>query len=396
MVSGRLVGGKPKSFTHLLLKARFCPGFFYDINSSMANKFTRFLSDVGRGVLSPRGQMGNWQHATRMFIDDSLRLAPKTKFNYFVRIELNKAALKAPSFSQRHIEEVGLLVKNCDLPKFQFDTETMNQYNRKKLIYKMINYQPVNLTFHDDNQGVVNALWALYYGYYIADRQNPTSAYSSTQYMAEDDPRANFRYGLDNNKSPGQDLIKSISIYTMGRRRFIGYTLVNPRITQWQHGTMDYAEGSMPAESAMTVEYEAVQYSSGIVEQGSPKGFATLHYDNVPSPLSIQGGGVSNLFGTGGILDGLETVFGALGDGSAFSSGSNFLQTAVGAINTYKNIKNYDSSRFKSEAINILTNPSAVAGITNTVTGLIGSVFPRNSSTTTTTTATPRNITGGF
>ena len=358
----------------------------------MANKFTRFLSDVGRGLLSPRGQMGNWQHATRLFIDDSLRLAPKTKFNYYVRFEINKAALKAPNFSQRHIDEVGLLVKNCDLPKFQFDTETMNQYNRKKLIYKMINYQPVNLNFHDDNQGVINALWALYYGYYIADRSNPSSAYSSTQYMGKSDPRSNFRYGLDNNKSPGQDMIKSISIYTMGRKRFVGYTLVNPRITQWQHGTMDYAEGSTPAESAMTVEYEAVQYSSGIVSQGNPKGFATLHYDNVPSPLSIQGGGVTNIFGTGGILDGLETVFGAVGDGTAFSSGSNFLKTAIGAFNTYKNIKNYDSASFKNEAINILSNPNVISSATNTVTGLVGSVFPKND-TSTVTTATQRNLT---
>lgn len=355
----------------------------------MANKFTRFLSDVGRGLLSPRGQMGNQQHASRLFIDDSMRLAPKTKFNYYVRIEINKAALKAPNFTQRHIDEVGLLVKNCDLPKFKFDTETLNQYNRKKLVYKMINYDPVNLTFHDDNQGVINALWALYYGYYIADRANPTSAYSSTQYMAKDDPRTNFRYGLDNNKAPGQDLIKSVSIYTMGRKRFVGYTLVNPRITSWQHGSMDYADGSTPAESAMTLEYEAVQYSSGIVSVGNPKGFATLHYDNVPSPLSVQGGGVSTLFGTGGILDGLESVFGAVGDGTAFSSGAGFLKTAIGAVNTYKNLKNYDSSQFKNEAINILSNPNVIASATNTVSGLIGSVFPKND-TATTTTATPK------
>jgi len=357
----------------------------------MANKFTRFLSDVGRGILSPRGIMGNQQHATRLFIDDSLRLAPKTKFNYYVRFDINKAALKAPSFSQRHIEEVGLLCKNLDLPKFKFDTETLNQYNRKKLIYKMINYDAVSLTFHDDNQGVINALWALYYGYYIADRQNPSAAYSNTAYIGTADPRNKFRYGLDNNKSPGQDMIKSISIYTMGRKRFVGYTLVNPRITSWQHGTMDYAEGSTPAESSMSIEYEAVQYSSGIVSQGNPKGFATLHYDNVPSPLSVQGGGVSNLFGTGGILDGLESVFGAIGDGTAFSSGQNFLSTAIGAFNTYNNIKNYDKSQFKSEAVNILTNPNVIANATNTVSGLVGSFFPKNNSTATTT-ATQRRV----
>jgi len=356
----------------------------------MANKFTRFLTDVFSGLTNPKGIVANYQHATRLFIEDSFRLAPRTKFNYYLRIELDPAASKGASFKGKHAEEVGLLVKTAELPKFTFDSKTLNQYNRKKIIYKMINYEPVNLTFHDDNQGVVSALWALYYGYYIKDRNLPNTAYDNTVYKNTGKGSNFFRYGLDNNITA--PLLKSVTIYTMGRRRFIGYTLVNPKIKNWQHGLMDYSASSEPAESSMQLEYEAVIYSSGTVREGSPKGFATLHYDNTPSPISVAGGGVSNLIGEGGVLDGLEQVFGSLGDGTAFDSPQNFLGTAIGAINTYKNAKNLSSSSLKAEAINILTNPIGVQKVVNTVSGAANKVFNKNDSGATTTEAKSKSV----
>lgn len=355
----------------------------------MANKFTRFLNGVGTGLINPKGLVSNWQHATRLFIDDTYRLSPRSKFLFYVRFELDKSAMRAPAFSARHTDEIGLLVKNCDLPKYNFDTVTKNQYNRKKIVYKGINYEPVNISLHDDNAGIVNALWAIYYGYYIADRHNPMAAYDATHLRPTDSP--NFRFGMDNKITT--PLFQSISIYTMSRRRFLGYTLVNPRIKSWNHGSVDYSAGET-LESQMSIEYEAVKYSAGSVTRNSPKGFATLHYDNLPSPLSVAGGGVATLTGDGGVLDGLESVFGDLANGSTFESFGGFLGTAIKAVNTAKNFKSLSINSLKNEAINILSNPSNISSAVSTVGGVIGSVFPKSSNNTGTTTATQRNLTG--
>lgn len=355
----------------------------------MANKFTRFLNGVGTGLINPKGLVSNWQHATRLFIDDTYRLSPRSKFLFYVRFELDKSAMRAPAFSARHADEIGLLVKNCDLPKYNFDTVTKNQYNRKKIVYKGINYEPVNISLHDDNAGIVNALWAIYYGYYIADRHNPMAAYDATHLRPTDSP--NFRFGMDNKITT--PLFQSISIYTMSRRRFLGYTLVNPRIKSWNHGSVDYSAGET-LESQMSIEYEAVKYSAGSVTRNSPKGFATLHYDNLPSPLSVAGGGVATLTGDGGVLDGLESVFGDLANGSTFESFGGFLGTAIKAVNTAKNFKSLSINSLKNEAINILSNPSNISSAVSTVGGVIGSVFPKSSNNTGTTTATQRNLTG--
>ena len=357
----------------------------------MANYFTRFLTGVAEGLTNPKGQQANWQHATRLFIDNTMRLTPRSKFLFYVRFELNKAAIKAPAFTNNHQEEVGLLVKTAELPKFNFDSVVKNQYNRKKIVYKQINYYPVAVTLHDDSAGIVNALWAIYYGYYIGDRHNPTAAYEANHLRPTKTPKDNFRYGMDNDIT--EPFFSSVSIYTMSRRRFIGYTLINPRIKSWSHGNMDYASSEF-AENTMQLEYEAVKYSAGNVSYNNPKGFANLHYDTVPSPLSVAGGGTSTLTGPGGVLDGLESVFGDIGSGATFDSFGGFLGTAVKAINTYKNTKSLSTAQLKSEALNILSNPGNLATAVSTVGGVVGAVFPKSASTQQTTTASPKTLTG--
>lgn len=348
----------------------------------MANKFTTYLSGFGQGlgagVTNPKGDMGNWRHATRLFVDNTYALAPRTKFSYFVRIELDPSVTRAPQFTAKHSQEIGLLVKTADLPKFTLDQITKNQYNRKKIVYKQINYDPVTFTFHDDNTGVINALWAIYYGYYSVDRNNPSAAWGSTHYLPAGTALSNFRYGLDNNVTA--PLIKSISIYTMSQRRFNGYTLVNPKITSWQHGQGDY-HSSEGMEHTMSVAYEAVQYTSGTVTNNNPKGFATLHYDMTPSPLSVAGGGTATLTGEGGVLAGIEQVFGAVGSGNIFDSPGNFLSAAVAAVNTYKNASKLTKEGLKNEAINILTSPAAAIAIAGGIAGVAGTIWPKNSST---------------
>jgi hypothetical protein len=363
----------------------------------MTNKFSGYLSDFAdgltQGALRPKGGMANYTHATRLFVDNNYALAPRTKFNYYVRFEIDNTAVKAINFTNRHINEIGYLVKTTQLPKYNFESITKNQYNRKKIIYKEFNYEPLTFTLHDDNTGVINAMWALYYGYYVRDRNLPTSAYAATQYRVTNGSFDNFRYGLDNDITV--PFFKSISIYTMARRRFLGYTLINPKIKSWAHGEADYSDGATPMENTMTVEYENVLYSGGNVSVGNPKGFAELHYDLVPSPLSVAGGGLANLLGEGGGLDGLESIFGNIADGTAFSSPGGFLGTVIQGINTYENIKDLNSDTLTREAIGVLSSPEAISGITNTVSGVVGAVLPRSDSQENPTNATQKTLIAG-
>ena len=378
----------------------------------MLDKFTRYLTGGGGssgigsfasgvlgGLTNPKGVVADWRHASKLFLPNYYRLAPRTKFMFYARFELNKSVISSGAFTNKHADEIGYLIKSSDLPKFKFETVTKNQYNRKHVIYKNFTYEPLSMVFRDDSAGIMNALWALYMSTYVQDRLNPLAAFSQTNLRQKGLPLDAYRYGLD---KPGKsaDFFDSISIYTMSRRRFQGYKLINPKITNWQTGGVDYAATDFN-EMNMNIEYESVVYSSGEVSVDNPKGFATLYYDNAPSPLTVAGGGVANLFGEGGVLDGVESIFGDIAGGSAFDSPGGFLNTTIKALNTAKNVSRLSNQpggilgALKGEAINVLSSPAGIKGIVNTVGGVVGAAFPRNNGTTSTTEATQKTLAPG-
>ena len=270
----------------------------------MANKFQKFLGSVAMGFLDPKGNMADFQHAARLYTDDTFRLAPKNKFLYYVVFNINPNAMSDISFRDKHKLELNYLVKQADLPKYTLKVETLNQYNRKTNIYTGITYEPVNLTLHDDNNGITNLLWSLYYSYYFADRKNirdpdteinPAAYRRSTYYPKE---RIPFRYGLDNDSD--EPFFNSIQLFTLSRQRFFSYMLCNPKITKWDHDTVDQSSNNGVLENKISLAYDAVIYNSGVVDVDDPAGFAVLHYDHIPSPIAgadILQNGIAGIFG---------------------------------------------------------------------------------------------------
>ncbi|MGY8864231.1 MAG: hypothetical protein ACKVJK_01245, partial [Methylophagaceae bacterium] len=248
-----------------------------------------------------------------------------------------------------------------------------NAYNRKKNVQTRIDYTPVSMTMHDDNQGLTTMLMEAYYKYYYRDS-------NITDITASYDPRSNYkdengrsyRFGLDNDKMV--PFFRSIKLYQFSRHEYTEYTLVNPIIESWGHDTMDQTDGSGIAENKMTINYEAVLYSRGAVGEDSPATFATDHYDKTPSPLSVAGGGVGNLFGGGGILDGASSVLGDI-TGGTFGLG-----TLLTAANTVKNAKNLSKDSLKAEGLSILTGAIVNVGKKG-VGGLPGILVPKTNGT---------------
>lgn len=349
----------------------------------MADKFTRFLSGVGQGITNPKGNLGDARHAARVFTDGAFARAPRTKFLFHVFFELNPDAVRSNQFKAKHAKEIGLLVKSTSLPRIQFETDVKNQYNRKKIIYKNLNYDPVQIKFHDDNLSIINSLWQLYFSYYspepnrAAGQDGLLRAYENTRGTSGPYNNGNIteRYGLDA-EGKTQDFFKSITIYTLAKRRFNSYKLINPYIRNWDHGNVNYSESSGTVEATMDIGFETVIYGSGAIsrnDQAHPKSFGELHYDQVPSPLSILGGQTSSLFGPGGFLSegqylaGAETIYGT--NYQQNPTEVNAIQAAVGAINLYQSFQNINSSTIAQEALNLSLTPNRAV---NQVSGLSG------------------------
>lgn len=355
----------------------------------MANKLTPFLDNLVSGALSPKGNLADFQHASRLYVNDAFKYAPKTKFLYHVSFNINPTASSIiPQLTQKHSNTINMLVKSVDLPKFDITTEVKHQYNRKRILQKRIDYSPCNFTFHDDNYGLTTAMWEAYYRYYFKDGNYATtdvagspnttsSAYNRANTFADADSQASrYRYGFDNDSL--EPFFDSIVVYQMSRKRYTAFTLVNPIINSWQHDTMDQTDSAGIAQSTMSVQFETVWYTRGAISEGNaPKGFATELYDKTPSPLSLAGGGTTSLFGQGGVAAGAADVFGDITSGQAFTSPGALLGTVLKAANTARNVKDLSKDGLRQEGFGIIKGAIGDVGGIN-VGGVANTFFPKN------------------
>ncbi len=346
----------------------------------MANIFNGFLDNVINGALSPKGDMADYAHAARLYTDDNFRLAPKQKFLYHVTLNLNDAVINKvlPGWAQRHSNEVNMLVKGATLPKFDIQLETKNKYNRKKNLQTRIDYSPVTITFHDDNNSITTQLWTAYYNYYFRDgtygsrdgagKPNQTARPYDRFNSYKGSTSNGDRFGLDNNQY--EPFFTSIQISQLARHQYLTMTLVNPMIESWQHDTLDNSASAEPVQNSMTVAYESVFYADGPVEEGNaPKGFGTTHYDNTPSPIAA--GSAGSLFGSAGILAGGSSVLGDIAGGKAD------LGTLLTAARTVKNAKKLTKEGIRNEAYQVAGQTIRTATGTN-VSGLANTSFPKS------------------
>jgi hypothetical protein len=316
----------------------------------------------------------DYTHASKTFRTNGYANAPRYKFLFHVYFNLNTAEIPAlrTIFAAGDQSTIGLLVKNIELPKFTVDVDTMNQYNRKRLVQKKINYQPVRATFHDDGGDLIRTLWYNYYAYYYKDPNQPyrgqtatngTSGPSSTRTTGfgynNRDIYANDRFVNDwgyigeayndgTNSAGGKPpFFRDISIYGFDQHKFVEYVLINPMITEWSHDQYDYSQGDGVMENNMTIQFETVKYYTGAIGAVRPdtnvQGFADPNaYDLVKSPLS-RPGGTQSILGQGGLLDVGIGIYEDLQTGSVASL-IGAVQKAGTAYNTIRNNPNFSQS----------------------------------------------------
>jgi len=332
------------------------------------------MAYFGQGSLQPfpPGEgLRDYTHASKSFRSSNYNLAPRTKFLFYVYFNLNtNIPAVANLLSGGKSSTIGLMVKTAQLPGYQIDVATMNQYNRKRLVQTKINYNPAQIVFNDDQSDLIRNMWYQYYQYYYSD---PTYKYGNTpnqngllgklqipdvfggaSYTANDTYSASRgiqHWGLSgqgyNNPSlqslstalltgpaSGQEpFFRDITISGMSQKTYAQYVMINPLIESWVHDQYDYSQGNGTMTHTMTIKYESVKYYSGAVGGAQPSdpvtGFADpAHYDVNLSPIAVPGS--NNTVMVQGSIK--TSVQGDKQDLQALSTGQNTLQNVIGAV----------------------------------------------------------------
>lgn len=344
---------------------------------SLGNWAQNFLKDVAGGFFGNE-YLRDYTHASKTFRTNSYQNTPKLKFLFHTYFETNTQAFPN-NFNY------GLLVKEIKLPSFSFDTHQMNQYNRKRIVQTKIKYEPIEITFHDDNNDSVNLLWNSYYQYYYNDGSkpkdvlmgfkgsslteldpyttgNPTLQYNDrniyeTDIGGDDDWGFN---GGETDPSTGKKVpfFKNITVFGFNQHNFTAYTLVNPIITNFNHDTYNYEDGNGVMQNRMTIDYETVVYNYGKMDGRKPGEIVTgfgdeANYDRNVSPIAKDGAN-GLVLGQGGLIDGAGGAMRALNEGNILGA----IKTAGVTYNAFKNVnlKKVATAELNSMLKNALQN----------------------------------------
>lgn len=352
---------------------------------SLGNWAVSTLKDAAKAFFGGE-YLRDYTHASKTFRTNSYQYSPKLKFLFHVYFDINPLAY---SVIQDSTNNLSLTVKSVQLPSYTFDTHTMNQYNRKRIIQTKVKYDPIEISFHDDNLNVVRNMWFNYFSYYYNDATKPISLTAGRSfptpeirsnnqqigigddynkrnlyepsltgdngwgYIGETDRTINPSWTTGNTKVP---FFKNITVFGFNQHNFVAYTLVNPIITRFAHDQYNYADGAGIMENKMTVDYETVKYFDGAINGQSPgdivKGFGDQGtYDRTLSPIA-KPGSQATILGQGGLKDAASGVVNDLANGNLIGAA----QKAGTAYNTFKNVN-----------IKQLAKSELIGGVTNAV-----------------------------
>jgi len=371
-----------------------------------------FGQDFAKGFFGTEGTR-DYTHASKVFRTNAYELKPRFKFLFHVSFTINTAQIPALNgiFASDDVTNLSYVVKTVNLPTYTIATDTMNQYNRKRLIQTKIKYNPVTITFHDDGGDNVRNMWYNYYAYYYKDASQKYGSDSNTNGSAGASQNQQTGFGgwdrdiySDNRQVNDWGFIgesyndgtssangkppffKDIRIAGFDKNhKYAEYVLINPIISGWQHDTYDYAQGNGIMENKMTIDYETVKYYDKAPNR-SAVGFANpSHYDTRTSPIA-RPGSTNSIFGQGGLLDVVDGISSDLQSGSVLG-----LIGAVQKAGTFYNT-NQQAGGFKkllvSEATALGTQaiqgalPGAVRAVANRADGWIFPTAQTNTANT--------------
>lgn len=378
-------------------------GFVQNLLQDAVKTVSREAGNAVKGFFTA-DYLRDYTHASKTFRTGSYAYSPKFKFLFHVYFDINKDFIEATN-SWPTDQNFGLTVKNIQLPKYSFDLATYNQYNRKRVIQTKLKYDPINITFHDDNQNLVRKLWYAYYTYHYKDATQPdVNTQTSTQNSSVNTNSSFFTYGEQNdlgyrniysptiinndwgyvgegNLTANQTgkkrpFFKGINIYGFNQHNFVLYRLINPIIESFSHDNYDYAQGNGVMENQMSIQYETVKYYEGAVDGRAPDVFVREfgkedHYDRTLSPIA-RPGAQGTILGQGGLVNAAGGIMQDLQDGNFVGA----IQKAGTAANTFKNPQNILNIGTQ-ELTNIVG--SSIAGTPNRNTQF---GFPTSSSST--------------
>ena len=189
---------------------------------------------------------------------------PRYKFLYFIKFIPNSSVLNNTIFDNQ-----SYLVTSLTKPSVLLETNTLNQYNKKRVIYQGRRYQPVDFTGWDTANNAFYDFFHAYMNYYFGDTNNTDSSswIKDTTSKTYNSGTNGWGYVIPKNSTLTNDsFLEKIQIYEFYGGDYRVTEIINPKITEIRFDTLDYSNGRDLSKFNVRIEYEGINFLNEGIE----------------------------------------------------------------------------------------------------------------------------------
>jgi hypothetical protein len=216
---------------------------------------------------------------------------PRFKNQYFVAFKYSPLAGPEIGIDPKDLIGITHRVKTIDAPRMDIETETLNQYNKPRILPTKLNYNPITITFWDDRSNEVTNFWKQIYEFYFHNgRRSGEASYGVRDSNTITDltlgnsapPAAYNNYGYYvGNKANTFNLFQHMSLYLVANKACHRIDLINPYLQSMQHDQFSQEMSGELAQNTVTWGYENVVYYGRQAIENEPGLMAVIEGDRI-------------------------------------------------------------------------------------------------------------------
>jgi hypothetical protein len=183
------------------------------------------------------------------------------------------------NFLKTFRDRLHFLCHTVEGPKFQIQQDVINQYNRKRVINRKVDYDPVSLRMYDTVDGLGLKFIKMLYEFefqnarlYGSRRDSITEAsrdnFQESVLTNESQFKQNHNFGMRSQPNHTHRIIKSIDLYQLAGTLYSRAKMIHPRLSRMDMDQFDYSSSAV-TNLSMGFQYENLLFDEIAVKDTS-------------------------------------------------------------------------------------------------------------------------------
>lgn len=330
------------------------------------------------------GIIGFNNHASNYFTKGTkFTLVPFTKFQWTIAFDFTQSQIGTEPASA--FADITYIAQSVDLPNWDIETQTINQYNKRRTVATHVVFKPVTVTFFDTVDNKFKKLILAYmnhtsrsFGLANSESFDGADAILAKDLLATDEA-FNGEFGQKVAEDVMDNFINTLQINQEQGGWVTPVQLLNPKIVSVSRDNLDYTQSNGVVKWTVVFQPEGIRHLPDIRHPD--------YNGNVTGAINTPSTGDPRRMGQGNVMAGITSNDAiAQSSGAINSSMNNVLQAASnpsatlngilsnpgGSIPTGTAINGSSVSSVIASAKDLIGPVSKIAGIAGAITQLPG------------------------